>query len=146
MSATKIFSQGMRECSPVSGLANDSSVGAGPIAVHMKGVLSQDTAFARAEQRGLRYRVAPIGLHAIPWPRRNQRGRDHYAFVPEQGDLPIEPIATRPCFITKRQVVMLGGKASNHFGHRFRQARNFADKAHLPPSTTFGHPQPRSCS
>lgn len=98
----------------------------------MKGVLSQDTAFARAEQRGLRYRVAPIGLHAIPWPRRNQKRRDQYAFVPEQGDLPIEPIATRPCFIIKRQVGMLGGKASNHFGHRLQPARHFADKALLP--------------
>jgi hypothetical protein len=92
---------------------------------------------ARTEQRGLRYRVAPVGLHAIARPRRNQRGRHHDAIMSKQGDLPVKAIAARPGFITERQLAMFGGEAIDHFGHRFRPALDFTDEAgltRLPPS------------
>lgn len=92
----------------------------------------------RAEQRGLGHGVAAIGLDVIAGPRRDQRRRDHHAFVPEHGDLPVKAVATRTGFVAERQLVVFGGEAIDHFGHRLRPARNFADKAYLATPTPFG--------
>jgi hypothetical protein len=68
----------------------------------------------------------------------NSPERNSEAWVTASGDLPIQAIAARPRFIAEREPAVLGGEAIDHFGHRFRAARNFADKTHFSTPPAFG--------
>ena len=63
-----------------------------------------------AEQGCQRRGVAAVSLDVVAGPRRNQRGRNHHAVVPQQGDLPMQAIEARPRFIAESKFVMLGGE------------------------------------
>ena len=95
--------------------------------------------FAGAEQGSQGRSVAAIGLDVIARPRWNQGGRNYNTFVSEHGELPMQTIAARPCFIAKHKLAALGGEAFDQFRYRFWPARNFSEKAHLAAPTAFSN-------
>jgi hypothetical protein len=59
--------------------------------------------FSGSKEFGERHRIAAVGLHPIARPLRDQRRCRHQAIVTEVGDLPIQSVAGRTCFISKSQ-------------------------------------------
>lgn len=94
--------------------------------------------FTRPKQRRLGHRVAPVRLHPVAGSDGNQRGRDHHAFVTERDDLPIEPVAARPGFVTERQPGVFLGQPFDHLGHGVRTAWNLAQEPRFAAPPAFG--------
>src|SRR5260221_2983234 len=85
------------------------------------------------QQLGEAERIAPIGLHLVAWPLWNQRGRHHHAFEAKSLDLPVQPVAGRPCLVAERQPLVFGGKLPNQLR---RCGRRVLDLPKEPNFTT----------
>jgi hypothetical protein len=80
-------------------------------------------------------RVAPVGLHMIAWPPRDQRRRDHHAFETEPLDLPVQPVSGRPRLVTERQPPIFGGELTHQLRRRRRRILDLAEKPDLTQPT-----------
>ena len=87
---------------------------------------------AGAQQPRKRNGVPAVGLHPIAGLPRDQRRRNHGAFVTEQTDQPIETVAGRPCLVAEIDPIELGGDPLNNAAHARIRCVDLAEEANLP--------------
>ena len=68
-----------------------------------------------AQQPRQAQRIAPVGLHLVARPLRDQRRRHHDAFVAEALDLPVQPVTGRPGLVAERQPLVLAASLRTSF-------------------------------
>ena len=61
---------------------------------------------ARPQQTGQLHRIAPVGLHPVARPARDQRRGNHSTTVPQGDKLAIQPVARRSRFVAQMQLAM----------------------------------------
>jgi DNA-binding response OmpR family regulator len=59
--------------------------------------------------------VRPHPIAGLPW---NQRRSDHKTFLAKLFEKPVEPVARRPCLVTKRQFIVFRRTLSNELARR----------------------------
>jgi len=87
---------------------------------------------AGAQQPRKRNGVPAVGLHPIAGLPRDQRRRNHGAFVTEQTDQPIETVSGWPCLVAEIDPIELGGDPLNNAAHARIRCVDLAEEANLP--------------
>jgi hypothetical protein len=83
--------------------------------------------------------VAPVGLHPLARPTRDQRRRRHHAVVPERRQLPVEPITTWPRLVAKAQLAVGRRQFLRQPRHRRRLVGDAAQRAHDAVASRLRH-------
>src|SRR5689334_10554934 len=82
--------------------------------------------------------VAPVRLDAIAWSARDQRWGDDHAAVARRRQLPLDPVAARPGFVTEAQRAAGARQLVGQLAQRFRRVGDLPVLAHLTALVAVG--------
>src|SRR6516165_8674891 len=95
--------------------------------------------FARAQQLGEAYRIAPVRLHSIAGLLRNERGSHHQAVMAEALEQSVEAISCRSCFVAKRQMTAFSRKLCHKLSDRCLRGRKLPEVSYLAATAAIGN-------
>jgi hypothetical protein len=91
------------------------------------------------QQACKRYRIAPVGLHPVAGPARDERGRHHRAGMAERHDLAVEPVPGRAGLVADVQPPVPRRQTRDQPPHSLGAGFDLAEVAHLAPPAGLGH-------
>jgi hypothetical protein len=91
------------------------------------------------QQARQREGVAPVGLHPVAGPARDQRGRHHRAVVAQRGDLPVQAVAARAGLVADPEPAVLLAEPLDQAPHGLRLVGDLTMEPHRALAAGLGH-------